>query len=115
MKKEYTETPSTCPYCLVDGKALVAQVAAWKKAIEGLTPSGSEYVDDPERCATYIRDRFAGPKMVRDLREQVAELREALEDLRTMHAQFHGGHFDACACKEWSKPRAALEATKGQP
>jgi len=27
------------------------------KILESLTPCGSEYVDDPERCAAYIRER----------------------------------------------------------
>jgi hypothetical protein len=28
----------------------------YKQALEGLTPSGSEFVNDPENCALYVRD-----------------------------------------------------------
>ena len=28
----------------------------WKSALESLTPSGSEYVDDPERCVAFVRE-----------------------------------------------------------
>lgn len=27
----------------------------YKRALEGLTPGGSEFVDDPERCAAFVR------------------------------------------------------------
>jgi hypothetical protein len=30
----------------------------YKKALEGLTVGGSEYYDDPERCARDIKDRL---------------------------------------------------------
>lgn len=29
----------------------------YKKALEDLTPSGSEFVNDPEYCAEFVRDR----------------------------------------------------------
>ena len=48
----------------------------WKSAIEDLTPQGSEYVDDPERCAEAIRDRCQWPKMIIRLRVQLASLRK---------------------------------------
>lgn len=30
----------------------------WKAALEDLTPSGSEFVDDPKTCARYVRRRL---------------------------------------------------------
>lgn len=27
----------------------------YKRALEGLTPGGSEFVDEPERCAEYVK------------------------------------------------------------
>ena len=30
----------------------------WKAALEGLTPSGSEFVDDPETCRRFVKDRL---------------------------------------------------------
>jgi hypothetical protein len=38
---------------------LVDTVWRWKRALEGLTPSGSEFVDDPEFCAKYVKDQRA--------------------------------------------------------
>ena len=38
--------------------------ARWKKAVEGVTPPGSEYVDDPERCADFIRFRSNYPPII---------------------------------------------------
>jgi hypothetical protein len=29
----------------------------YKRALEGLTPGGSEFVNDPERCAEFVRDK----------------------------------------------------------
>ncbi len=31
----------------------------YKRALEGLTPGGSEFVNDPETCADHIRKRQA--------------------------------------------------------
>lgn len=30
----------------------------WSHALQSLTPGGSEYVDDPERCVAFLRDKF---------------------------------------------------------
>ena len=45
--------------------------ARWKKSIEGLTPGGSEFVDNPEYCAAYIRKRCEYPSIITKLREQL--------------------------------------------
>lgn len=54
----------------------------WKKAVEGLTPSGSEFVNDPEYCAAFIRKRTEYPKMIIDLRAEVERLKEQEKELR---------------------------------
>ena len=36
--------------------AVVKLFKRYKKALEGLTPGGSEFVDEPERCAQVIKD-----------------------------------------------------------
>lgn len=64
--------------------ALNKLVARWKKAVEGLTPSGSEFVDDPEACAAYIRKRCQYPQMIIDLREQVDALNKRLADTQVV-------------------------------
>lgn len=56
----------------------------WKAAIEGLTPSGSEYVDDPEACATTIRQRTRWPKQIIEARQRVIVLEGALGELTSV-------------------------------
>jgi hypothetical protein len=56
-------------------------VAAWKKAIEGLTPSGSEFVNDPEACAAHIRDRYNPMHTFKQLRQERDALRAALKKI----------------------------------
>lgn len=59
----------------------------WKAAIEGLTPNGSEYVDDPEACAAAIRHRTRWPQQIIEARAELSRLRKenaevALTELR---------------------------------
>lgn len=69
---------------------LEAMERRWKKAVEGLTPSGSEFVDDPENCARHIRERQSSQheaikkfKLRADkLEADVAALREGLNSIR---------------------------------
>lgn len=55
----------------------------YKKELEGLTPSGSEFVDDPERCAAFVKDRLSFNmgliKENRKLKAQVELLEEAIK------------------------------------
>lgn len=60
---------------------LKAEKLRWKKAIEGLTPSGSEFVDDPEYCAAYIRRRTEYPRMIIELRQDLTTLRAGIAAL----------------------------------
>jgi hypothetical protein len=48
----------------------------WKRAIEGLTPGGSEFVDDPQRCAEYIRTVYSPMETFKGLRAGHDRLRE---------------------------------------
>ena len=55
----------------------------YKHALEGLTPGGSEFVDDPERCAETVRStRDTLMRMVVRLTKQVHELEYQLKDAR---------------------------------
>jgi hypothetical protein len=36
----------------------------YKKSLEGLTPGGSEYVNDPERCAAFVRSSMTSLQSV---------------------------------------------------
>lgn len=53
----------------------------WKAAVEGLTPQGSEYVDDPEACAAAIRERCRYPKQIIEARARVEQLEKALREI----------------------------------
>ena len=61
---------------------LKRHLARWKKAIEGLTPSGSEFVDDPERCAVHILARTIGPR-------KYVEMGQRVEQLEALFAHVH--------------------------
>lgn len=37
---------------------LEEELKKYRLALEGLTPGGSEFHKDPERCVAYVRDRF---------------------------------------------------------
>lgn len=37
---------------------IIAQFKRYKVALEGLTPSGSEFVNEPERCSAHVRERL---------------------------------------------------------
>lgn len=52
------------------------------RALEALTPSGSEYVDEVERCVQFIRDvRESQHQIIISLTKQRNELRDRLEKL----------------------------------
>ena len=53
----------------------------WKRAIEGLTPSGSEFVDDPENCAAYIRSTYSPKETFLKLRAENDKLRAINSDV----------------------------------
>jgi hypothetical protein len=45
----------------------------YRQALEGLTPGGSEFFEDPERCAAYLRGKLGG--MASALKRQAIESR----------------------------------------
>ena len=57
----------------------VTKLPQWKAALEGLTPSGSEFVDDPERCRQFVKDRLDnGHTMLMDSLRRCKAIEEAL-------------------------------------
>ncbi len=60
----------------------------YKRALEGLTPGGSEFANDPERCAAYVRDtiehqhrmiikfKLRGDKILKDYEDAVKGIAE---------------------------------------
>ena len=77
-----------CPEC----GAKLGLFDRYKKTLEGLTPGGSEYVNDPERCGITIREIMRGPITL--IKRQKAELEageemlEALKDARLCLSEF---------------------------
>lgn len=51
----------------------------WERALVGLTPGGSEFVGDPERCTQHLLNRFE--TLVRLFKEKMSEITE----LRAAH------------------------------
>ena len=73
-------TPHLCsdPTCPGDiNRKKLELFDRYKKALEDLTPGGSEYVDDPERCVATIWEKIAGPITI--LKRQAAKLQAAEE------------------------------------
>ena len=79
----------------------------YKKALESLTPGGSEYVDDPKRCAETIRERFNGP--VKILKRLSAKLKTS--DLCERYQQHREEWHATCKCCEGSglEPGSAFD------
>src|SRR5687767_11215945 len=57
------------------------ELTRWKKAVEGLTPGGSEFANDPERCAQFIKDRCNYPPQITRLRTRNEQLEAALKSV----------------------------------
>lgn len=65
------------------------------RALESLTPSGSEFVNDPEACVAFVRDRLAfaiqlakernaAQKDARELRDALKVMQERIRLLERM-------------------------------
>jgi len=79
---EHNYAVGSCPFCLLQQVCdQQVEIARWKKAIEGLTPGGSELVNDPERCAAYLHEHTQYPKQILELRAKVVDLQEALKSI----------------------------------
>jgi hypothetical protein len=69
----------------------------WEKALLGLTPGGSEFVDDPHYCFDYIKDYQASQhkficKLVIEKRELRTALQAVLEWLKISDSKKNGTH-----------------------
>lgn len=83
----------------------------YRKALETLTPGGSEFYGEPERCAEFVRDRLS---FTVQQQKRINELVKALEAIiehtpemagNTRKAEEHNARLAAV--------RAALTAAKG--
>ena len=77
------------PVKSADLNLVLDALAAWRRAVVDLTPSGSVFVDDPEYCVAYIR-KHTEPRMIIDLRERVKILLAAGD---AMFNAFHSNHW----------------------
>lgn len=81
--------------------SLEALCKRWKNAIEGLTPGGSEYADDPERCAEHIRSRVQYPKIIIDLKQKIEKMKCCGNCVEHTWAEYRC-NLEACYnCKKW--------------
>jgi hypothetical protein len=60
--------------------SLIGEVRELQRLLEELTPGGSEFHDDPRRCAEHVRERLA---TVSRVQAENRRLREALEQIRS--------------------------------
>jgi hypothetical protein len=115
------------PALLAEVAALTAERDEARRLLEGLTPGGSEFYANPQRCAEWARQRnsnnmdgrveavAARNKAEAALatgREQVAALRGALLGLRSHHATDCSQHFHSglpCSCGA-TKQNAVIDA-----
>jgi hypothetical protein len=68
-------------------RSLLAEIERRDRALQSLTPGGSEYVNDPERCVSFVRERHESQfallkkfKLERDEQSARAEKAEAEND-----------------------------------
>jgi len=69
----------------LDGNDLLTR---YKRCLEGLTPGGSEFIDDPERCAKTVEMIQEG--LMRTLINRVKllkEIKQAVEELLIIEAR----------------------------
>src|ERR1017187_3742365 len=52
-----------------------------QRLLEGLTPGGSEFFNDPERCAAFVRERLAGP--FGTVKQKLEQAEARIEQLET--------------------------------
>lgn len=65
-----------------------SRIKELERMIESLTPGGSEFVGDPQRCIDYTKEVAAGiPKLIQPLKSRIKELEEALEKIQGMKLQ----------------------------
>lgn len=74
--KDYRDHPNNVQPYEIEELAITA--LKWKEAVEGLTPNGSEFVDDPKACSAYIRQVLHSPvTIVHRLNARIAALEAA--------------------------------------
>ena len=71
---------------------LIVRVKELDLALQSLTPGGSEFVNDPERCVAYCREiRNSQLRQIIKLSHRVKELEEQLQTSRDAHADTMNG------------------------
>lgn len=93
----------------LDGKPSPAMAA-----LESLTPGGSEYVGDPERCAEHIRGRIDSlGKLVVKLTLQRKTFREALSKAYTCRASMNSAVVEVIEKALWPERYGELHVDGG--
>ncbi len=63
-------------------RPLTEKSEVWRKQLVGLTPGGSEFVDDPKRCADFVKDRRDSQhKLLIESAKELKAVRPLVEEL----------------------------------
>jgi hypothetical protein len=86
----------------------------WALALQSLTPGGSEYVDDPERCVAFVREtRDVQHGRIIDLVRKNRVAQSAMETARSFIQRWADDKHNAGACRKCDavEALAAINAT----
>lgn len=99
----------------VSERALVAEVRRWRKALTELTPGGSEFADDPERCAQFVHDSKRA--IFGQLRRRQAECEQLGADVVRLSALLESAETKAAlkATRETARRSARVAEERGFP
>lgn len=83
-----------------DHAAALADARKARRALEALTPWGSEFHNDPERCAAFVRDRLG------NLQESVKRTIQQRNDARKVIEECVGAMSEAAVeISNWDDPQ----------
>lgn len=86
------------------------------KAFESLTPGGSEFHNDPDKCIQFARDRMNGVKRIKDLEVELARLQVALDATIAEKEKYKRALKTACEINSdmFATPEEAMNYCIGQ-
>ena len=61
------------------------QMKRWKRALEGCTPGGSEFVNEPEICAAFVKD--ARHRLFTQVKTRIKEVKQLREEVKQLQGK----------------------------
>ena len=84
-------------------KIAAEEIRKWSLALQSLTPGGSEYVDDPERCVQAVKDiRDFHRKGALDWARRARVAKEKRDELAVGFAEWCGLSYIRISEKKWA-------------